>query len=180
MKSNTLGSNVETKSHKWKKNHKKHEASNVIGAPPSSWSSWCRSRFSFTSSSNGELGWSSQHHSKNTTTSNLIFSNGNENVAINQVFNQAFDVVLPRTKACDLPSTKGKLNKKITNRKRRLFKGPSIVKTIKKIHKLQKKWSFWKCKWQGKSQFKYLKMNKQGGNCSWRDSYKWLFFLPKY
>jgi hypothetical protein len=25
-----------------------------------------------------------------------------------------------------------------------------------------------------------LKMNKQGGNCSWRDSYKWLFFLPKY
>jgi hypothetical protein len=66
----------------------------------------------------------------------------NEDVTTNQVFNHAFDIVSPRTRACNLPSIKGKSNRKITNRKIRIFKGPSIIEAIKRIHKLQKKWNF--------------------------------------
>jgi hypothetical protein len=62
----------------------------------------------------------------------LIFSNANEDVTTNQLFNHTFDVVSPRTRACNLPSTKGKSNKKLTNRKIQLFRDPSIIEAIKK------------------------------------------------
>jgi hypothetical protein len=62
----------------------------------------------------------------------LIFFDVNEDITTNQVFNQAFDVVSPRTRACNLPSIKGKSNKKITNRKICLFRGPLIIEAIKK------------------------------------------------
>jgi hypothetical protein len=68
----------------------------------------------------------------------LIFYIVNLDVTTNQVFNRAFDVVLPRTWACNLPSTKSKSNKKITNRKRCLFRGPSIIEAIKKYSQTTK------------------------------------------
>ncbi len=39
----------------------------------------------------------------------------NEHVTFDQASKQTFDVVLPRTKACNLPNIRGKPNKKATN-----------------------------------------------------------------
>jgi hypothetical protein len=64
----------------------------------------------------------------------------NEHVTFDQTLEQTFDVVSPRTKACDLPNTKGKPNKKTTNKKRKISKeSPSIVRAIKKYTQIAKK-----------------------------------------
>jgi hypothetical protein len=64
----------------------------------------------------------------------------NEHVTFEQPLEQTFDVVSPRTKACNLSSTRCTPNKKTTNKKRQISKEtPSILRAIKKILKLQKK-----------------------------------------
>jgi len=71
----------------------------------------------------------------------------NEHVTFDQTSKQTFDVVSPKTKACNLPSIRGKPNKKTTNKKRQISReSPSIVRAIKKIHKLQKKMQMLKMK----------------------------------
>jgi hypothetical protein len=57
----------------------------------------------------------------------------NEHVTFDQTSKQTFDLVSPRTKACNLPSIRGKPNKKTTNKKRQISReSPSILRAIKK------------------------------------------------
>jgi hypothetical protein len=61
----------------------------------------------------------------------------NEHVTFEQPLEQTFNVVSPRTKACNLARCTP--NKKTTNKKRQISKeSPSILRAIKKILKLQK------------------------------------------
>jgi len=61
-----------------------------------------------------------------------IFVDSNDHVTPNHPSNQAYAIVSPRTRACNLPSTKGKPNKKATRKKQCLSReSPSFVKAIK-------------------------------------------------
>jgi hypothetical protein len=62
-----------------------------------------------------------------------IFANSNDHVTPNYTSNQTSTIVSPKTRACNLPGTKGKPNKKATSKKRCLSRESlSIAKTIKK------------------------------------------------
>jgi hypothetical protein len=52
----------------------------------------------------------------------LIFVDNNDHVTQNHTFNQAFDIVSPKTKACNLIGIRGKPNKKAISKKRCLSK----------------------------------------------------------
>jgi hypothetical protein len=68
-----------------------------------------------------------------------VFVDSNDHVTANHTFNQAFDIVSPRTRACNLPSTIGKPNNKVTCKKRCLFgEFPSIAEAIKEYSQTAK------------------------------------------
>jgi hypothetical protein len=46
-----------------------------------------------------------------------VFVDSNDHVTQNHTFNQAYDIVSSMTKACNLPNTRSKLNKKTTSKK---------------------------------------------------------------
>ncbi len=47
----------------------------------------------------------------------LIFVDSNDHVTPNHIFDQTFDTISPKTKACNLLGTKGKPNEKSTSKK---------------------------------------------------------------
>jgi hypothetical protein len=62
----------------------------------------------------------------------LNFVDSNDHITPNHTFDQTFDIVSPKTRACNLLGIKGKTNKKATNKKQCLSGGSlPIVKTIK-------------------------------------------------
>ncbi len=62
----------------------------------------------------------------------LIFVDSNDHVTPNHTFDQTFDIVAPKTKACNLLGIKGKPNKKTIRKKQRLSReSVSIAKAIK-------------------------------------------------
>jgi hypothetical protein len=68
-----------------------------------------------------------------------IFVDSNDLVTPKHTFYQALDIVSLRTRACNLPSTKGKPNKKTTSKKWYLVgESPSITKAIKKYSQIAK------------------------------------------
>ncbi len=65
----------------------------------------------------------------------------NEHITFDQTSQQAFDVMSPKTRACNFLGAKGKPNKKVTNNKRVYLEGlDPLQKPSKNIHKMQKKW----------------------------------------
>ncbi len=59
----------------------------------------------------------------------------NKHVTCDQTSKQTFDLLSRRTKACKLSSIRGKPNKKVTNKKRQIFReSPSILRAIKNIY----------------------------------------------
>ncbi len=104
----------------------------------------------------------------------MIFETINEHVTFDQTSKQTFDVVSPRTKACNLPSIRGKPNKKATNKKKQVSReSPFIVTTIKKYTKTAKELQMLKMKMTQDITKKILN-NEQACNC------KWTFFFLKY
>jgi hypothetical protein len=74
-----------------------------------------------------------------------IFVDSNGHVTPNHTFDQTYDIVSPRTKACQLLGTSGKPNKTTTSKKRCLFKESlSIAKTIKEYSQIVKELEFLK------------------------------------
>ncbi len=47
----------------------------------------------------------------------LIFVDSDDHITPNRTFDEAFDIVSPKTRTCNLLSTKGKPNKKTTSKK---------------------------------------------------------------
>jgi hypothetical protein len=69
----------------------------------------------------------------------LVFVDSNDHVTSNHTFNQASDLVSPRTRACNLPGTIDKPNNKITHKKRCLSgESPSIAEAIKEYSQTAK------------------------------------------
>jgi len=61
-----------------------------------------------------------------------VFVNSNDHVTPIHTSNQAYDIVSPKTRACNLLGTRGKPNKKATSKKQCLSReSPSIAKAIK-------------------------------------------------
>jgi hypothetical protein len=74
-----------------------------------------------------------------------IFVNSNDHVKPNHTFDQTYDIVSPRTKACKLLGTSSKPNKKTISKKQCLFReSPSIAKTIKEYSQIAKELEFLK------------------------------------
>jgi hypothetical protein len=69
----------------------------------------------------------------------LIFVDSNDHVTSNHTFDQAFDILSPKTKACNLFGTKGKPNKKTTSKKN-VYMGSffPLQKLSKNIHSQQR------------------------------------------
>jgi len=92
----------------------------------------------------------------------------NEHVTFDQTSKQTFDLVSPRTKACNLPSIRGKPNKKTTNKKRQISReSPSILRAIKKNTQIAKEMQMLK---MTQDITKQILNNEQTCNC------KWIFF----
>ncbi len=82
-----------------------------------------------------------------------IFVDSNDHVTLYYISNQTFDIVSFMIKACNLPGTWGKPNKKATTKKWHLFKEfPSTVEVIKKHSQIAKELKLLtkRCKWQRK------------------------------
>jgi hypothetical protein len=98
----------------------------------------------------------------------------NEHVAFDQTSKQTFDLVSCRTKACKLPSIRGKPNKKATNEKRQIFKEfPSILRAIKKNTQIAKEMQMLKMK-MTQDITKQILNNEQTSSC------KWMFFVEVF
>jgi hypothetical protein len=68
-----------------------------------------------------------------------VVVDSNDHGTPNHTFNQAFDIVSPRTRACNLPGTTGKPNNKVICKKRCLFgESPSIAEAIKECSQTAK------------------------------------------
>jgi hypothetical protein len=68
-----------------------------------------------------------------------IVVDSNDHVTPNHTVNQAFDIVSPKTTACNLPSTTGKPSNKVTCKKRCLSgESPSIAEAIKEYSQTAK------------------------------------------
>jgi len=65
----------------------------------------------------------------------LIFDDMNENVTFDQTSKQAFNVMSPLIRACNLVDIGGKPNKKARHKKMCLFGSPSTIGTIKNFKK---------------------------------------------
>jgi hypothetical protein len=63
----------------------------------------------------------------------LIFVDSNDHVTPNHTFDQTFDIVSPKTKACYLFGIKGKPHKKTTRKKQRLFGEAINCKSYQRI-----------------------------------------------
>jgi hypothetical protein len=144
----------------------KHEACNATSAPPSSWS-WYENfnnilgRTPKMTSAVGGIDQGSclphlqvvnldDHLNSILETQPLeslecqapIFVDSNDHVTPNHTSDQASNIVSPRTRACDLPSTIGKPNNKVTSKRLCLSREfPRLLplqKLSKTIHKLQR------------------------------------------
>ncbi len=90
----------------------------------------------------------------------------NEHVTFDQTLKQTFDLVSPRTKACNLPSIRGKPNKKATNKKRQISReSPSILRAIKKYTQIAKEMQMLKMK-MTQDIAKQILDNEQTCSCS--------------
>jgi hypothetical protein len=92
-----------------------------------------------------------------------IFVDSNDLVRPKHTFNQSFDIVSFRTRACNLPSTKGKPNKKTTSKKWCLVgESPSIAKAIKKYSQIAKELELLKMQMTNKIMTHILKSEQVG------------------
>jgi hypothetical protein len=146
-----------------KKYHEKYETCNATSAPPPSWT-WYEKLHSIlggtpkmTSAIGGIDQVSHLPHPqvvnlddhlnsipksqppKSPKCQTLVFVDSNDHVTQNHTFDQAFDKVSPRTKACNLIGTRGKPNKKVTS-KNDVCLGSflTLQKLSKNVHKLQR------------------------------------------
>jgi hypothetical protein len=99
----------------------------------------------------------------------------NEHVTFDQTLKQTFDLVSPRTKACNLPGIRGKPNKKATKKKGKYVESlhPFILRDIKKYTQIAKEMQMLKMK-MTQDITKNILDNEQTCSC------KWMFFLLKY
>jgi hypothetical protein len=68
-----------------------------------------------------------------------IFVDSNDHVTPNHTFDQTFDIVSPKTRACNLLGTRNKPNKKATSKKWCFFReSPSLAKAIKEYSHIAK------------------------------------------
>jgi hypothetical protein len=140
-----------------KKYHEKYETCNATSAPPPSWT-WYEKLHSIlggTPKMKNAIGDIDQgSHLQHPQMVNLddhlnsipkmqplenlerqgpIFVNNNDCVTPIHTSNQAYDIVSAKTRACNLPGTRGKPNKKATSKKQCLSKeSPSMAIVIKK------------------------------------------------